>query len=276
MAEDEVWAGYRYVVLADNRESNGLKVIDLGAGHASASETLSGRVVAALRSQALLNESPGAGYLERRWPPAFQESGAWPTLSLRQAFLNGSMERLLDPDAYLRNKIPEFVSRGDFGLASGKQPDGSYARVWFEELLPADEVAFDADVYLLTKAKAQALKAGGVKVSSVSGTVPGDTPGAPTDDLFGETSHTRSATAPAPTVGKKTLRIIGTIPPELWNRLGSKLIPKLKSGSGLRLGLDVTVDLDSDTATALQAELRQVLGDLNLTGQVKVEVWEKE
>ena len=160
-AKDEVWASYRYVVLADNRESNGLKVIDLGAGHASATETLSGRVVGALKSQALLNESPGAGYLERKWPQVFKESGAWPILSLRQAFLNGSMERLLDPDVYFRNKIPEFVSRGEFGLASGKQPDGSYSRVWFAELLPPDEVAFDADVYLLTQTKAQALKAGG-------------------------------------------------------------------------------------------------------------------
>lgn len=36
-AQDEVWAGYRFVVLADNREPDGLKVIDLGAGHASSS-----------------------------------------------------------------------------------------------------------------------------------------------------------------------------------------------------------------------------------------------
>ena len=53
--------------------------------------------------------------------------------------LNGSMERLLDADSYLRNKIPEFASEEDFGLASGKQPDGTYSRVWFGELLPVDE-----------------------------------------------------------------------------------------------------------------------------------------
>lgn len=35
-AKDEVWGGYRYVVLVDRGESDGLKVIDLGAGHASA------------------------------------------------------------------------------------------------------------------------------------------------------------------------------------------------------------------------------------------------
>ena len=36
-AKDEVWAGYRFVALADNQEQHGLKNIDLGAGHASGS-----------------------------------------------------------------------------------------------------------------------------------------------------------------------------------------------------------------------------------------------
>jgi Protein of unknown function (DUF499) len=82
-AHDEVWGGYRFAVLADNHEPDGLKIIDLGAGHASSSESLCGRVIAALKSQALLNESVGAGYLERHWPPALKESGTWPLASLR-------------------------------------------------------------------------------------------------------------------------------------------------------------------------------------------------
>ena len=104
--------------------ADGLKVIDLGAGHASAGDSLCARVVTALKSQALLNESVGAGYVERNWPPALAASGAWPLASLRQSFLNGSLTRLLDPDATLRAKIVEFVERGDFGLASGRQPGG--------------------------------------------------------------------------------------------------------------------------------------------------------
>ena len=63
-AKDEVWGGYRFVVLADNKESDGLKTIDLGAGHASGAEILCGRVITALKSQALLNESVGAGYID--------------------------------------------------------------------------------------------------------------------------------------------------------------------------------------------------------------------
>src|SRR5262249_18467884 len=73
--KDEVWGDYRFAVLADGQEADGLKVIDLGAGHSSSGETLCGRVIAALKSEALLNESVGAGYVERNWPPALKESG---------------------------------------------------------------------------------------------------------------------------------------------------------------------------------------------------------
>ena len=159
-AKDEVWGGYRFAIVSDGKETDGLKVIDLGAGHSSSGETLCGRVIGALKSEALLNESVGAGYIERNWPPAFKMSGAWPLASLRQSFLNGSLTRLVDPDATLKAKIVEFVSRGDLGLASGKKTDGSYERVWFEELIAADEVAFDAGVFLLRKDTAKALKSG--------------------------------------------------------------------------------------------------------------------
>lgn len=156
-AKDEVWGGYRFVVLTDNKEPDGLKVIDLGAGHSSSGETLCGRVIMALKSQALLNESVGAGYIDRNWPPALKDSGAWPLTSLRQSFLNGSLTRLIDPDAILRNKIVEFIGKGDFGLASGSKPDGLYERVWFEELISPEEVAFESGVFLLKKEKAKSL-----------------------------------------------------------------------------------------------------------------------
>ena len=125
-ARDEVWGGYRFVALADAKAESGLKVIDLGAGHSSASETLCGRVVTALKTEALLSETIGAGYLDRHWPPAFKETGAWPLTSLRQSLLNGSLTRLIDPDVVLRRKIVEFVEGGAFGLASGTKADGRY------------------------------------------------------------------------------------------------------------------------------------------------------
>lgn len=268
-AADEVWAGYRYVVLAEHQEPDGLKVIDLGAGHASASETLCGRVIAALKSQALLNESVGAGYLERHWPPALKESGAWPLASLRQSFLNGSLTRLLDPDAVLRGKIAEFVSRGDFGLASGHRPDSTYERVWYAESLAPEEVAFEADVFLLTQAKAQLL---------TRETEPVPTPGPPPEPSTQPVSWPEPEPRPGPAAvpasdpQTRTLRLVGTIPPEVWNRLGTRVLPKLRSGDDLRVGIDFSVCLNPALAQSVAAELRQILQDLGLADQLGIEV----
>jgi hypothetical protein len=263
-AQDEVWAGYRYVVIADNQEADGLKVIDLGAGHASAAETLCGRIIAALKSQALLNESVGAGYIERNWPPALKESGAWPLASLRQSFLNGVLTRLIDPDTILRNKIGEFVGKGDFGLASGHKPGGTYDRLWFHEPISPDEVAFESDVFLLTKEKAKALKGGLVPGP---GPEPSPSPGPPPGPEPGPAPGPQ----PGPGVQTKTLRIVGTIPPEIWNRLGTKIIPKLKSGSDLKIGLDFSVVVDIGNAKTFESDLRQVLLDLGLADKVRIE-----
>src|SRR5262245_4612306 len=199
-AQDEVWASYRYVILADNQEPDGLKVIDLGAGHASASETLCGRVISALKSQALLNETVGAGYLERRWPPALKEVGAWPLASLRQSFLNGALTRLMDPDAVLRHKVVEFVGQGDFGLASGHRSDGTYERIWYREAIAPEEVAFEADVFLLTKAKVQELK---VKAEPVPTPVPGPQPL--------PWSEAEPSPEAVPAAHSHTLRLVGSI-----------------------------------------------------------------
>ena len=153
VAKDEVWAAYRYVALLDTQAQTGLKVIDLGAGHSSGSDSMSDRVLMAMRSTALLNDSVGAGYIERHWPPALKGAGSWPLPSLRQSFLNGALTRLLNPDDVLRRKVVEFVESGEFGLASGANDDGQYSRLWYKELVHADEVAFDHGVYLLTKRK---------------------------------------------------------------------------------------------------------------------------
>ena len=36
---------------------------------------------------------------------------------------------VLDPETILRRQIVEFVSRGEFGLASGAKDDGAYGRL---------------------------------------------------------------------------------------------------------------------------------------------------
>jgi len=265
-AKDEVWGGYRFAVVADSREPDGLKVIDLGAGHSSSSETLCGRVIAALKAGALLNESVGASYIERNWPPALKASGVWPLASLRQSFLNGALTRLLDPDGILKSKIVEFVSRGDFGLASGRKVDGTYERVWFLEIVAPDEIAFESGMFLLWKDSAKALKSG-----SPMEPVP-DSSSLPVPDPV-PVSEPVATLAPktAPGVETKKIRIVGAVPSELWNRLGTKILPKLRSGSDLKVLVDFSVTVNADSVATLTSELRQVLQELGLADSVNVD-----
>lgn len=262
-----MWAAYRFVVVADNKEQDGLKVIDLGAGHASTGETLCGRVIGALKSEGLLNEAVGAGYIDRNWPPALKDSGAWPLTSLRQSFLNGSLTRLPDPDTILRRKIVEFVDKGDFGLASGLNPDGTYQRIWHEEYIGPEEVTFETNVFLLTKAKAQALKA-------KSGPTPSEKPKTEPQTDKKEISVTdQESDQDQEDVEPKsmTLRLVGTIPSELWNRLGTKLLTKLKAGEELKIGIDISVTLKPEVVQSVEADLKQALEDLGIQDRVKIE-----
>ena len=265
-ARDEVWAGYRFVALADGKVESGLKIIDLGAGHSSANETLAGRVVTALKTEALLSETIGSGYLGRHWPPAFKESGAWPLTSLRQSFLNGSLTRLADPDAILRRKIVEFVEIGSFGLASGAKSDGGYERIWHAEPVGIEEVAFESGVFLLTRARSEKLRSLGVREPAIP---PVDIERK--DPQKDPDTQEKQEPTPVSDTASVSMRISGTIPPELWNRLGTRLIPKLRSGDRLTVGVDLTVEVAQPAAESLQADVQQVLSDLNLAGQVTIQ-----
>jgi len=270
-AKDEVWADYRFIFVADTQQKSGLRQIDLGAGHSSGPETLCGRVITALRAEGLLSESVGAGYLDRKWPEALKESGAWSLLGLRQSILNGSLTRLIDPDSTLRKKIIEFVEGGDLGLASGQRPDGTYQRVWFKEPLPPDEISFDAQMFLLTKDRAQALKLG-----AVTPPAPGPSEPKPTGVGVGPIPSPPEGPAGRPVAPEtpakvSVLRVTGNVPPELWNRLGNRILPKLRQGQNVKLGVEFTVEVATADAARLQEELRQALRDLGLEGQLRIE-----
>jgi len=56
----------------------------------------------------------------------------------------------------------------------------------------------------------------------------------------------------------------------LWNRLGTKLLPKLKSGSDLKVGIDLVVVADSAAADVLKVDLQQILKDLGINDKVTV------
>jgi hypothetical protein len=64
---------------------------------------------------------------------------------------------------------------------------------------------------------------------------------------------------------------VGTVPPEVWNRLGTKILPKLRTGSDLTIGLEFTVTIKAESAGHLVTELRQNLQELGLAEAVRVE-----
>jgi hypothetical protein len=61
------------------------------------------------------------------------------------------------------------------------------------------------------------------------------------------------------------------VPPEVWNRLGTKILPKLRSGSELTIGLEFTVTVKADAAGGLVTDLRQILQELGLAQAVRIE-----
>ncbi len=258
---EEVWASYRFVALADTGEPDGIRVIDIGAGHASSGTTLCGRVIETLKAESLLNESVGAGYIERSWPPALKESGAWPLAGLRQSFLNGALTRLLDPDTVLKGKVCDFVGKGDFGLGSGMKSDGSFERVWFSEIIGPEEVTFDKGVFLLTKATAKKLKASPEPPPGPSPQPPSlpEPPATPTPEP-----------TPEPASASITVRVSGIIAPEAWNRFGTKVLPKLKQGKGLAIQVSLSSQFEGPAGATVQGDLTQALEELGLGPGVKV------
>ncbi len=162
----------------------------------------------------------------------------------------------------MRVKIVEFVGKGDLGLASGQKPDGTYERVWYGELIAPDEVAFEAGVFLLTKAKAQALKTG---VKAEPWPVP------PPEPDIKPKIEPEPQPEPGPEEKTRTFHIVGTVPPEVWNRLGTRILPKLRAGKNLVAGIEFSITVESDLAKTFESDVRQILDDLGLSGQVRVE-----
>ena len=70
-----------------------------------------------------------------------------------------------------------------------------------------------------------------------------------------------------------TIRMEGEIRPEVWNRLGTRLVPRLRAGiAELRLGVRFTVAVDAAVAASTERDIRQILDDLGLSDRITVAV----
>jgi len=117
------------------------------------------------------------------------------------------------------------------------------------------EVTFDSSLFLLTKARAASFKSGPPDLG-LPPTLP------PTPTLSSETATASAAPEFAPGSLARLIRVTGSIPPELWNRLGTKVLSKLRASKELEVGVSFEARVDAATADALVAELRQALEEL--------------
>jgi Protein of unknown function (DUF499) len=272
LVREEVWAAYRFVAIYDPKGSDGLRIIDLGAGHASAGQTLTSRVIAALKSEGYLNENVGGGYIERSWPNALKSSGAWPLAGLRKAFLDGSLTRLPDPEGSLALAIPRLVERGEFGLGSDQKPDGTYGRVWFCEAVPSEDVMFDSNTFLLRKERAQMLRSPLSQMGSgPSAQAIPDHKGSPPLGFLASASgprppEVRIGLSEADSKARASFSVYGTIPPEAWNKVGIAIVPTLKRGAELSIVLTISVKTTLAERESFERELRRRLAELGMSG----------
>ena len=131
-------------------------------------------------------------------------------------------------------------------------------------------MTFEAGVFLLTKAKAEPLR-------TMAEAPPQAQPAPTRDPLAGPQPEPDLANAvppaepPAPAGQRTRLRLAGTVPPEVWNHLGTRILSKLRSGEDLNVGVAFSVSVDAALADNLETELRRVVTDLGLGEQVRVE-----
>jgi hypothetical protein len=257
--EEQVWTLYRHLLLWDGKQG-ALKKIDLSHMHKSEARSLTGAILARLRHAGELNIEVAASYVERNWPEAFKEKGAWPLASLLASFFQGRMTRLEKADQSLKQMIVRAVRQGIFGLGSSKD-ETKMQRVWFKEDLDPVEIMFDYETYLLLPARAEAEKAGEtVPAPSPPGPEPpGPTPPAPPEPI---------PPPPVPPEEKKPIDIIwrGTIPKEKWNLFSHRVLARLSSAEDLKI--EVTIHAKVKDPSAKQ-QLNLALQDLELEGEFK-------
>ena len=129
-----------------------------------------------------------------------------------------------------------------------------------------DDVTFDSGTFLLTKAKAEQLRAPKVEPTPEPDQI-WDVPTPPQTDP----NHGPGGDQPVPEVPQKaTLRLRGTVPMELWNSIGIRVLTKLKAGGEMNLSVNLSVQIDSDRFQSLEQEVKQALADLNLGEQVSM------
>ncbi len=68
-----------------------------------------------------------------------------------------------------------------------------------------------------------------------------------------------------------TLLLEGELPLESWNRVGTKLVPRLRGGSAVKAQVRLPTTVARERADGLQTELKQALSELDLAARIKID-----
>jgi hypothetical protein len=256
--EDRVWSSYNRLLLWDASGAK-LKEIPLGQLHQSEARTITSAILARLRHDSLLSREIGASYIERNWPPALKESGMWPLAGLKAAFFQGHFTRLEKADDALRATVFRAVAQGLLGLASGKDPN-AFDRMWLKEPVELADITFDFDTYLLTAAKAKALK----QAPSQPAAPPAGSPQPTQPPGTATTQSTLTGIAPfAPSApaAPRTTPVVweGELKREQWNLFSLKVLTRLAQAEDLEISVEVSAKLkEAQTLEQLNSALREL------------------
>jgi hypothetical protein len=70
--------------------------------------------------------------------------------------------------------------------------------------------------------------------------------------------------------GRAIISVAGSIPPEQWNRLGTRLLPKMRAAGTVTATILLEIKLDESKAPALSTELSQIVEENGLSATVHV------
>jgi len=152
--------------------------------------------------------------------------------------------------------VSRAVSQGLLGLASGKDPN-SFDRVWFKEPVELANITFDYDTYLLTAARAKALKQAPSHPSAPPAGSPQPAP--PSGEEI--TLPTLTGTPPlAPAAPKVTpVSWKGELKREQWNLFSLKILTRLAQADDLQIEVKVKAKLkEAQTLEQLNTALKEL------------------
>jgi len=255
--EEQVWTFYRHLLLWDGKQAC-LRKIDLPHMHKSEARSLTGAILARLRHAGELNQELAASYVERNWPEALKEKGAWPLASLLATFFQGRLTRLEKAEHSLKQMIIRAVRQGIFGLGSGKD-ETKMQRVWLKEEVDPSEIMFDYETYLLLPRRAEAERAGESPPDSIptgaepSGPAPPQPPGP-------------VPPPPLPSMEEKPVVLSwwGIMPKEKWNLFSHRVLTRLSGAEDLKIEINIQAKIKDPS---IRQQLNLALKDLGLAGE---------